>query len=123
VVYALTVVAVAAAFLIAPVSYHRIVFRQGRKPQLVRVGSRLAALGLVCLLFAMLGAVFLAIDIAVGVPVAVGSSPASPPSTSSSGTGCRSCTAGTESLPQRCRRRFAVMGAMLAEVWISVRSG
>src|SRR5947209_10039375 len=36
--YVVTLVAAAAAtaLLIAPVSYHRLVFRQGRKPQLVR---------------------------------------------------------------------------------------
>src|SRR5690349_19677592 len=50
-VYVVTLVAAAAAtaLLIAPVSYHRIVFRQGRKPQLVLIASRLAALGLLCL--------------------------------------------------------------------------
>jgi hypothetical protein len=70
--YAVTLVAAAAAtaFLIAPVSYHRIVFRKGRKPQLVRAGSVLAALGLLCLLVAMLGAVFLAVDVVLGVPLA-----------------------------------------------------
>jgi hypothetical protein len=63
--YVFTVVAAAAAtaLLIAPVSYHRLVFRQGRKPQLVQVASRLAVLGLVCLLVAMLGAVFLVVDV------------------------------------------------------------
>ncbi len=73
-VYAVTLTAAAAAtaFLIAPVSYHRIVFRKGRKPQLVRTGSVLAAIGLVCLLVAMLGAVFLAVDIVLGVPLAAG---------------------------------------------------
>ncbi len=68
----LTAAAVATACLIAPVSYHRIVFRKGRKPQLVRAGSVLASLGLVCLLVAMLGAVFLAVDIVLGVPLAAG---------------------------------------------------
>ena len=57
--------AVATALLIAPVSYHRMVFQQGRKPQLVRVAHRLAVLGLFCLLLAMLGAVFLAVDVAI----------------------------------------------------------
>ena len=63
--YVFTIVAAAAAtaLLIAPVSYHRLVFRQGRKPQLVQVASRLAVLGLMCLLAAMLGAVFLAVDV------------------------------------------------------------
>jgi hypothetical protein len=59
------VAAAATALLIAPVSYHRLVFRQGRKAQLVKVASRLAVLGLFCLLVAMLGAVFLVVDVVV----------------------------------------------------------
>jgi hypothetical protein len=68
--YVATVVAAAAAtaLLIAPVSYHRLVFRQGRKPQLVLVANRLAVLGLACLLLAMLGAVFLAVDVVLHEP-------------------------------------------------------
>ena len=63
--YVCTIVAAAAAtaLLIAPVSYHRLVFRQGRKRQLVQVASRLAVLGLAFLLVAMLGAVFLVVDV------------------------------------------------------------
>jgi hypothetical protein len=68
--YVGTVVATALAtgLLIAPVSYHRIVFRQGRKAELVRVASRLAEWGLGCLLFAILGAVFLVMDVVLGSP-------------------------------------------------------
>src|SRR5437762_1383567 len=64
-VYVATIVAAAAAtaLLIAPVSYHRLIFRKGRKAELVQVGSRLATLGLPCLLFAMLGPVVLAGDV------------------------------------------------------------
>jgi hypothetical protein len=63
--YVGTIVAAAAAtaLLIAPVSYHRLVFRQGRKRQLVQVASNLAVLGLIFLLIAMLGAVFLVVDV------------------------------------------------------------
>jgi uncharacterized protein DUF6328 len=70
--YVVTLVAAAAAtaLLITPVSYHRLVFRQGRKPQLVRVASRLAVLGLGCLLVSMLGAVYLAVDVVLGAPLA-----------------------------------------------------
>jgi hypothetical protein len=73
-VYVVTIVAAAAAtaLLIAPVSYHRIVFRQGRKPQLVVIASRLALIGLGCLLVAVLGAVFLAVNVVLGVPAAAG---------------------------------------------------
>jgi O-antigen/teichoic acid export membrane protein len=60
----------ASALLIAPVSYHRLVFRQGRKPELVRTGSLLAKLGLVCLLVAMIGGVFLVVDVVSGARVA-----------------------------------------------------
>ena len=62
--------ATATALLIAPVSYHRLVFRRGRKAQLVRAASGLAKLGLLALLLAMLGAVFLVIDVVLGGPVA-----------------------------------------------------
>jgi hypothetical protein len=72
--YAITMGAAAAAtaLLIAPVSFHRLVFRQGRKPQLVQIGSRLAVLGLICLLLAMAGATFLVIDVVFGSAAAAG---------------------------------------------------
>ncbi len=66
----ITAAAAATALLIAPVSYHRLVFRQGRKPELVQVGSRLAMLGLPCLLLAMLGAVFMTVDVVLHQPTA-----------------------------------------------------
>jgi O-antigen/teichoic acid export membrane protein len=62
--------ATAAALLIAPVSYHRLVFRQGRKPELVRVATSLAKVGLLFLGIAIVGTVFLALDEVVGGPVA-----------------------------------------------------
>ncbi len=54
------------AMIIAPVSYHRLMFRRGRKPELVRASHRLASGGLVLLLCAMVGAVFLVVDFVVG---------------------------------------------------------
>src|SRR3954470_16354530 len=47
VVYVITLIAsaVATALLIAPVSHHRQVFREGRKPELVSTASRLAKAG------------------------------------------------------------------------------
>jgi O-antigen/teichoic acid export membrane protein len=74
VVYILTLIAAASAtaFLIAPVSGHRQVFRTGRKPGLVRFASRLAKVGLVCLLVAVIGAVFLVLDFVAGLGWAVG---------------------------------------------------
>src|SRR5438552_5610300 len=70
--YVVTLVAAAAAtaLLIAPVSFHRLVFRRGRKPQLVQTGSTLAMLGLGCLLLAMLGAVFVVVDVVLHQPTA-----------------------------------------------------
>jgi O-antigen/teichoic acid export membrane protein len=74
VVYVVTLVsaATATALLIAPVSDHRQVFRQGRKPQLVQTASRLAQAGLAALLVAMIGAVFLVLDVVAGLGWAIG---------------------------------------------------
>jgi hypothetical protein len=68
VIYVVTLLAAAgaSALLITPVSYHRMVFRRGRKPELVRDASRLALAGLVCLLIAIAGAVFVVLDIVIG---------------------------------------------------------
>jgi hypothetical protein len=60
------------ALLIAPVSFHRLVFRQGRKAELVRVGSLLAKLGLACLLVSVAGAVLLLVDVVSGPGWAAG---------------------------------------------------
>jgi hypothetical protein len=47
--------AAAAAMLIAPTALHRLVFRQGDKPYLIRVANRMAITGMVCLMLAMTG--------------------------------------------------------------------
>jgi hypothetical protein len=62
VVYLVTLVCAAssAGLLIAPVSYHRTVFRHRLKAQLVATGHRYAVGGLVLLLIALVGAVELA---------------------------------------------------------------
>jgi hypothetical protein len=72
VVYTLTVLAcaVAVALLIAPVSLHRQVFRQGRKPELVNWADKLARAGLRALLLAVIGVVFLVLDAVRGVALA-----------------------------------------------------
>ncbi|GAB2819962.1 DUF6328 family protein [Actinoallomurus bryophytorum] len=74
VVYVITLVAAATAtaLLIAPVSDHRQVFRQGRKPQLVRTASTLAQAGLGALLVAIIGAMFLVLDVVAGLGWAAG---------------------------------------------------
>jgi hypothetical protein len=72
-VYTITVLAcaVAAALLIAPVSHHRRVFRQGRKPELVHWADRIAQAGLLALLVAMSGVVFLVLDVLKGLALAL----------------------------------------------------
>jgi O-antigen/teichoic acid export membrane protein len=74
VVYVITLVAsaTAAALLIAPVSDHRQVFREGHKPELVRAASRLAQAGLGAVLVAMIGAVFLVLDVVANLGWAAG---------------------------------------------------
>jgi len=63
---ALLSAAAAAAMIIAPVAYHRMLFRQGRKPELVRSAHRMASGGLLCLLISMVCAVLLVTDRVVG---------------------------------------------------------
>ncbi|HET8658724.1 MAG TPA: DUF6328 family protein [Micromonosporaceae bacterium] len=63
---ALLAAAGAAALIIAPVAYHRMLFRQGRKPELVRSAHRMASGGLAFLLVSMVGSVLLVADVVVG---------------------------------------------------------
>src|SRR5215203_5985708 len=67
-IYLVTLVlsAVSAALLIGPVSYHRTVFRQRLRPQLVKTGHRYAIAGLILLLLALVGAVQLAASFVLG---------------------------------------------------------
>lgn len=62
----LLLAAVATALLMAPSAYHRLVFRQGLKPDLIRFSTRLIPAGLVCLALAMSGAVTLICDLIFG---------------------------------------------------------
>jgi hypothetical protein len=59
----LLVTTAATALLIAPVTMHRILFRQGLKPQLVTMADWLAKAGLACLALAVLLAVFLVVSV------------------------------------------------------------
>jgi hypothetical protein len=63
-IYLVTLIFAAAAsgFLIAPVSYHRLIFRRRDKRHLVFTANRLAIAGLVCLALAMIGAIYLVVD-------------------------------------------------------------
>lgn len=54
--------AAATAFLIAPVPFHRLVFRQRDKHRLVMVANRMALAGLVCLAVAIVSSIFLVTD-------------------------------------------------------------
>jgi Family of unknown function (DUF6328) len=67
-IYLVTLVlsAISAALLIGPVSYHRTVFRQRLRAQLVTTGHRYAVAGLVLLLLALVGAVHLAASFVLG---------------------------------------------------------
>jgi putative flippase GtrA len=60
----------AAALLIAPVAFHRIVFRQRQKDELVDVANRLALGGMAMLMVAMVGALLLILDVVLGGPEA-----------------------------------------------------
>jgi hypothetical protein len=64
--------AVATLCLIAPVSHHRILFRRGRKGELVATSSNLAGAGLWFLWLSIVGAVFLIFQVVVGMSWAVG---------------------------------------------------
>ena len=57
--------------LIAPVSHHRILFRRGRKKELVDASSSLAGLGLWFLWLSILGAVFLIFEVVVATSWAI----------------------------------------------------
>jgi hypothetical protein len=72
-VYAVTLVlaSLATALLIAPVSFHRMVFRQRLRDHMVAIAARMASGGLFLLMLSMAGALFLALDVALSRPMAV----------------------------------------------------
>src|SRR5262245_57486024 len=67
-VYLVTVgfAVVATGLIIAPVSFHRLVFRRRQKPWLVRTAHHSAHLGLICLALAILGALWLVVHFVAG---------------------------------------------------------
>jgi hypothetical protein len=67
----LCLTAVAAALLMAPTAYHRILFRQGRKHEIVFFANRAAVLGLFFLALAMSGAVLLITHFLFGTAAAI----------------------------------------------------
>ena len=72
---ALMTTALATLLLIAPVSFHRLVFRRRQKAALVAVADRLLVVGLALLIPAIGSSVLLILDVALGRgPAVVGSS-------------------------------------------------
>jgi hypothetical protein len=61
-IVALLSAAGAAALIISPVAFHRALFRQGRKPELVAFAHRMATGGLALMLISMVASVFLITD-------------------------------------------------------------
>ena len=57
---------IAIASLIAPVAWHRLLFRLGRREEIIRVSDRFAVIGLISLAVAMSGTVVLLVEVAVG---------------------------------------------------------
>jgi hypothetical protein len=55
----LLLTALASAFLIAPTAYHRLLFRQGRKEEILFFANRAAVIGLAALALAITGSILL----------------------------------------------------------------
>jgi len=70
----LLVVALAAFLLMAPPIHHRLLFRHGEKPFLIRTGNYMAIAGMICLGIGFVGILVLIADYVVGgvAPVIVG---------------------------------------------------
>jgi hypothetical protein len=64
--------AAATALLIAPSAHHRVLWRQGTREQRLRLGNALAILGLLFLVPAMVGVVFVISDLLFGGAFAAG---------------------------------------------------
>ncbi|GIJ25701.1 hypothetical protein Vqi01_08630 [Micromonospora qiuiae] len=69
-IVALLAAAGATAMIISPVAFHRALFRQGRKPELVRFAHRMASGGLAFMLVAMVSSVLLITDFVLDRPIA-----------------------------------------------------
>src|SRR5439155_18431390 len=67
----LCLTALAAALLIAPTAYHRLLFRKGRKRDILFFANRAAVLGLGALALAMSGAILLITDFLFGAAAAI----------------------------------------------------
>jgi amino acid permease len=63
--------AFATAMIISPVAFHRALFRQGRKPELVRYAHRMATGGLGFMLVSMVASILLITDYMLNIWAAV----------------------------------------------------
>ena len=70
-IVALLAAAAATAMIISPVAFHRALFRQGRKPELVRWAHKMATGGLAFMLIAMVSSVLLITDFLTNIWVAL----------------------------------------------------
>ncbi|MFI7544891.1 DUF6328 family protein [Actinoplanes sp. NPDC049599] len=70
-IVALLAAAAATAMIISPVAFHRALFRQGRKPELVRYAHKMATGGLAFMLIAMVSSVLLITDYLTNIWVAL----------------------------------------------------
>jgi len=59
------------ALLTAPAAWHRVLFRQGQRPQILRVANLLMVTGLACLAVAMTATVLLLFKVVAGQAIAV----------------------------------------------------
>lgn len=57
---------ISVALITAPAAWHRLLFRQRRRPEILRVGTRLAIAGLGSLAIAMSATIFLLADVVLG---------------------------------------------------------
>ena len=62
----LSIAVAATAAVLAPIAYHRILFRRGLRPWLVETANKIARIGLVLAALSMCGVVFLAFDLVAG---------------------------------------------------------
>jgi hypothetical protein len=67
----LLLTAISTALLIAPTAYHRMLFRRGRKHEILFFGNRAAMLGLGSLALAMSGAILLITHVMFGAAAAI----------------------------------------------------
>jgi hypothetical protein len=70
----LSIAVAATAAVLAPIAYHRILFRRGLRPWLVETANKIARVGLVLAALSMCGVVFLAFDLAAGTAAGVAAS-------------------------------------------------